>query len=312
VETLVRHGIQRFHLQFNRTAVKLSDSLALADVMGTLDERLSLSTVNALFEAGSAQPVSSLEKVLDALRKTLLNQTDATQIGDAENSALSRVDFHAKLAALRLFANTKTNAFQIVSLTAFTAADLQTAASNPDALATRYALKELNPFAILGGIFVVTGAISHARKHGKSVGRWGGGERDDAACRSRRGRSAAEDGQRPRQRAHRWLLRRRERRHELAGGDGGRDAAGNGGLRCHGGQAPQSVAAAYAKYRDSVRGAVSTYLQGQGYRMAADGLGSYCAGWCSQPVGRVGISRCWRDGERGLRAANDVEWRRAA
>jgi Ca2+-binding RTX toxin-like protein len=136
----------------NHLIYKLSDSLALADVMGTLDERLSLSTVNSLFEAGSAQPVSSLERVLDALRKTLLNQTDATQIGDAENSAQSRVDFQAKLAELRAFAETHPNAFQIETLLDKTAAGLAGLAINGDvdALAYRYALRELNPFAVLG------------------------------------------------------------------------------------------------------------------------------------------------------------------
>jgi Ca2+-binding RTX toxin-like protein len=43
------------------------------------------------------------------------------------------------------------------------------------------------------------------------------------------------------------------------------------------GQMPQSVPDVYAEYRDSVRGALTTYLQGQGYRMAADGSGSYSA-----------------------------------
>jgi Ca2+-binding RTX toxin-like protein len=43
------------------------------------------------------------------------------------------------------------------------------------------------------------------------------------------------------------------------------------------GQMPQSVADVYAGYRDSVQGALATYLQGQGYRMAADGSGSYGA-----------------------------------
>jgi len=78
------------------------------------------------------------------------------------------------------------------------------------------------------------------------------------------------------------------------------------------GQMPQSVADAYAEYRDSVQGALATYLQGQDYRMAADGSGRYDGDWCSQPVGRVGISRRWRDGEPGPRAANDMQWRRQA
>jgi Ca2+-binding RTX toxin-like protein len=43
------------------------------------------------------------------------------------------------------------------------------------------------------------------------------------------------------------------------------------------GQMAQSVADVYAEYRDSVQGALATYLHGQGYRMAADGSGSYSA-----------------------------------
>jgi Ca2+-binding RTX toxin-like protein len=98
------------------------------------------------------------------------------------------------------------------------------------------------------------------------------------------------------------------------------------------GQISQSVADVYAEYRDSVQGALATYLHGQGYRMAADGSGSYSASSVSQLVEGTTIfssqatldfafevqtgdgedmreSRRWRYGER---AANDTAWRRTA
>ena len=92
------------------------------------------------------------------------------------------------------------------------------------------------------------------------------------------------------------------------------------------------MADVYAEYRDSVQGALATYLHGQGYRMAADGSGSYSASSVSQLVEGTTIvssqatldfafevqtgdgedmreSRRWRYGER---AANDTAWRRTA
>lgn len=89
----------------NHLMYKLTDALALADVMSTLDGNLSLPVITALLDAGSAQPASSLENILDELRKILLNQTNKTQIGDTGDSADSRKDYHIKLDGLRTFAN---------------------------------------------------------------------------------------------------------------------------------------------------------------------------------------------------------------
>ncbi|WP_165904790.1 calcium-binding protein [Sulfurisoma sediminicola] len=142
---------------------KLTDALALADVMGTLDENLSLASVTALLNAGSAQPASSLENVLDGLRKVFLNQTNSTQIGDAGDATAARTDYHTKLDALRTYAVTNPNRYRFESLLSKSAATLKTLAIDGDgtagsALAYRYALRELNPFAILGADYTAHNA----------------------------------------------------------------------------------------------------------------------------------------------------------
>ncbi len=136
----------------NHLLYKVTDALALCDAMGTLDNQLSLAMTTALLDAGSAQPVSSLESILDSLRKLLLNQTSRTQIGDAGDSPSSRIDYQANLADLRTFAEANQNLYRIAPLTTQTASNLTALAKSTDAnaIAYRYALKEQNPFAILG------------------------------------------------------------------------------------------------------------------------------------------------------------------
>ena len=136
----------------NHLMYKLTDALALADVMSTLDGNLNLPVITALLDAGSAQPASSLENILDELRKILLNQTNKTQIGDTGDSADSRKDYHIKLDGLRTFANVHTNGYRIDPLFSKSRDDLTSLAKGTDAnaLAVRYALKELNPFAVFG------------------------------------------------------------------------------------------------------------------------------------------------------------------
>jgi len=137
----------------NHSMYKITDSLALADVLGMMDNSLTLTQVTKLFNAASAQPASSLEKILDAVRKLLQNQTNATQVGDAVDSAPNRVDFHDKLASLREFVrNGGENRHPIVSIVGMGADALVSAAKSGglylSPLSVRYALKELNPFLI--------------------------------------------------------------------------------------------------------------------------------------------------------------------
>ncbi len=136
----------------NHLMYKLTDTLALCDVMGMIDNGISLEDATRLLDAASSRPNASLEKLLDSLRR-LCGASDQTPtlIGDAENSAPSRLDLHARLSTLRgLVQEDPLLRGTFVSLVAKSAADLNTIASNPEAHATRYALCELNPFVVLG------------------------------------------------------------------------------------------------------------------------------------------------------------------
>ncbi len=145
----------------NHLMYKMTDALALCDVMGRVDGNMALSTMVSTLDAASANAPASLEIALDALRKIFLNDATKTPVGDdggdhkASVMPQSRIDYHTRLAQMRDFIDTAPPAsYQLVSLATKSAdAMLGLAKSgNPDALATRYALKELNPFAVLGDI----------------------------------------------------------------------------------------------------------------------------------------------------------------
>lgn len=134
----------------NHQSYKLTDALALCDVMGVIDNNLSLADANKILNAGAAIAAASLETVLDAMRR-LFRTTDTTPtlIGDAALVAANRVDYYLKLAQLRgLVEGTPALRGTIISVTGRSATDLA-ASANSD-IAYRYALKELNPFAVTG------------------------------------------------------------------------------------------------------------------------------------------------------------------
>lgn len=134
----------------NHSMYKLTDVLALYDVLGTLDGGLSIADATAILNAASASAPASLESVLDALRR-LYQVTDQTpvQIGDAGGNIASRADFYTKLAGLRTTIGSSPST-TVASLVGMNTAELVTRAQAANGLAYRYALKEVNPFAVLG------------------------------------------------------------------------------------------------------------------------------------------------------------------
>jgi len=128
---------------------KLTDALALFDVMGTVDGQLSLADATRILNAGSADAPASLETVLDALRRLCgITGSAPTRVGDAPDAAASRVDYHANLAALReRVEETPALRGQIVSLSGKTSAELAALATSD--IGYRYALTELNSFAVV-------------------------------------------------------------------------------------------------------------------------------------------------------------------
>ncbi len=86
----------------NHFMYKLTDALALATALEKLDPNITLARANALFEAGSNVVPGSLEGVLDAMRRLILDpNTNALAIGDVSDSALSRKTFHEMLNLLQ-------------------------------------------------------------------------------------------------------------------------------------------------------------------------------------------------------------------
>ena len=142
----------------NHSAANVADGLALAEVFGKLDPRYMADprVIKPLFNAATAAPGTIYETLLDALRKIILGSD--LPLTRQDNPAAAQLSATRKPLYENLFNLVKDPKFiaqmnregSIASLTARTAADLQTAANNTDGIAYRYALKELNPFDILG------------------------------------------------------------------------------------------------------------------------------------------------------------------
>lgn len=134
----------------NHSIVKLSDSLALYDLFALLDANVTDKSVNNLLSASANKGLNSLEAGLDAIRKIVLGS------GVAPTKLLSAADdrerYYANLFDFREAIQQRGLAGQ------FTVRDLQSSSlmlekargSGPETLAYRYALKELNPFVLVG------------------------------------------------------------------------------------------------------------------------------------------------------------------
>ncbi|WP_418647607.1 hypothetical protein ACNQFN_22345 [Thauera butanivorans] len=82
----------------NHSMYKLTDTLALGNALSQIAPELSLETFNEILEAASATPAASLESLLDALRRlTTGDSPSPTPVGDASDSAASRVAYHQNL-----------------------------------------------------------------------------------------------------------------------------------------------------------------------------------------------------------------------
>jgi Ca2+-binding RTX toxin-like protein len=131
----------------------ITDALAIYDIFARLDTVLNeatfaLAEITEILKATANEPAKSLEGALDAFRKLVLGSTpDLTSLTD-------RDQFYRNYFALignASFAALAGNAV-VRTLVGESQSSLQAlaTATGIDALAYRYALKELNPFAILG------------------------------------------------------------------------------------------------------------------------------------------------------------------
>ena len=143
----------------------LVDSLALMELFQQVDGTLEQTTIEGIFAAASSQTGSgivglaglaegnSLENALDVLGKIVVPGYTPTSFGRQTNdfgSLTFRNPFYANLEAVRAAVSTQT--YQIASFATKSSSEIYAAAHNadPTGLAYRYALQELNPFAVVG------------------------------------------------------------------------------------------------------------------------------------------------------------------
>jgi len=141
----------------NHSIVKLSDALAVYTLFAQLAPSLTLEKLSDLLKASSAQNSLTLESALDSLRALLLGKNAAkTPEGDREAlygniDALQKDDAFKNLAAKSLSGQVKIES--LISLTPD--ALLILAKTDANAIAYRYALKALDPFAVIGADYSI-------------------------------------------------------------------------------------------------------------------------------------------------------------
>ena len=124
---------------------QIVDSLALQSVFGRMDTGFTDDKVRALFDAASPDTANSEERLLEALHRLLvgpIGKLTEVKAGSLLSFVSGDGNFAARTSWYDAFIKVEAAivarpSLQLGYLTTLTAAELQTAASNPDALATR-------------------------------------------------------------------------------------------------------------------------------------------------------------------------------
>ncbi|HNI74675.1 MAG TPA: calcium-binding protein, partial [Accumulibacter sp.] len=163
----------------NHYMYKLTDLLALGNALAQLDPTLDFAKLSTLVSAGSNQMAASYESVLDGFRRLFLGPDIAeTPTGDNNSESggsqpAARIAFHDNLAALlqsQLFRQSA-GLVTVRDLTQLGATQIASIAL--DNIAYRYALANLNPFAILGddGLYAQHNANGQLARYDSATGR---------------------------------------------------------------------------------------------------------------------------------------------
>jgi pimeloyl-ACP methyl ester carboxylesterase len=127
------------------------DALALYSLFGELDPNSSASEIRDILRASTNKDADSLEVSLDGLRKLLLGPLVAAtkQRGTADTDATREV-FYQNVSGFRESATFQAwaNQLGVVNLAGRSVEEIKALAQND--VSYRYALRELNPFAITG------------------------------------------------------------------------------------------------------------------------------------------------------------------
>ncbi|TAK52261.1 MAG: hypothetical protein EPO27_01575 [Betaproteobacteria bacterium] len=135
---------------------RLSDAFALyslferiGPVVGVENDAQTITAISTILEARTNQPSTSLEGILDSLRRLFRDSSvptlTTTPIGNRDLLYLNLYDvwFQERIAAYA-------GQLSVAAMTQMESSVLSTRAQVGDAFAYRYALRELDPFAILG------------------------------------------------------------------------------------------------------------------------------------------------------------------
>jgi pimeloyl-ACP methyl ester carboxylesterase len=140
----------------NHSIITLTDSLALYDLfaridatLNTTDPAVGVGKIADLLKAASSAPALSLEASLDSLRKLFKGPATSNPTSTATDN---REQYYQNLfdTSFQQHIASYTGQLSIVQLTNIAATDLSNLAQGSTAFAYRYALRELNPFVIVG------------------------------------------------------------------------------------------------------------------------------------------------------------------
>ncbi|WP_418647609.1 hypothetical protein ACNQFN_22360 [Thauera butanivorans] len=131
---------------FNHSQQTLTDSLAVYALLADLDPALSADAYKSILNAAVSGTAAGLERIVDAVERVLGFGDTLLPVGNGNRDAL-----HQAIAAINTTIEQRNLAgtLKIIPLAGMATTSLAAAATGPDALAYRYALKELNPFALL-------------------------------------------------------------------------------------------------------------------------------------------------------------------
>lgn len=140
----------------NHSSANGNDSLAVAVTIAALFPQYqnNMAALRDIIRAASNVPGKTNETVIDAIRKIVFGANITPTIEATGTDVLARESLHANVAELvapNSAARQALGSTQLRDLGALSASSIAATATNgAEALAYRYALKELNPFAIVG------------------------------------------------------------------------------------------------------------------------------------------------------------------
>ena len=155
----------------NHSITTLTDALALYAAYAKLDPTASVTTITNLIKASSNLNVNTLETALDNVPELIFGATTPGTLSEGRES------YYTNLKQLTDWLNARSStatALKLDALTSYggTAIAPNAQANTPDGLAYRYALANLNPFAVTGdaSLYASHNAAGELNRHDPATG----------------------------------------------------------------------------------------------------------------------------------------------